>query len=243
MGMFDLFTAKPDTPPAAPAGEPTPPGAIPPPTVTGEPGQGTVPNLLPDSPAAGTVPDSPLAPYEKLWEDVPTDPNNPAPQATPPLEAGDVQKAVDKANFAPTVTPEQMQAITGGGEEAQAAFMGALNEVARKVMVQSTMVNNKLTEKAVQEALARQATELPGMLREQAVSDHLATTNPLFQNPAVAPVVEATKAQLLQKFPNATHAEITEMTQNYIIAMGESFAPQTVDSAEAGEDWAKFLQG
>ncbi len=81
------------------------------------------------------------------------------------------------------------------------------------------------------------------MLRQQGAANHLKETNPIFNNPAVAPVVQATQQQLLQKFPNATQAEITKMTQDYILAMGQAFAPAPAASPEAETemDWEKFL--
>jgi len=110
-------------------------------------------------------------------------------------------------------------------------------------MVQSTMVNNKVTEQAVERALTAHKATLPDMLRSGLVSDHAKNSNPLFDNPAVKPVIEATQERLLQKFPNATPAEITEMTQRFIMAMGQEFTPKdVVNDNSAGEtDWDAFM--
>jgi hypothetical protein len=252
MGMFDIFTN--NTPAPAPGADPaaplapapvTPPGStIPAPVDPAAPGQGVVPGSA-AVPAAATEPESPLDTFKDLWQPVPVDPNSPAPP-TPaaPLTAEQVQTAVSKASFTQAVTPEQMQAIGQGGEAAQQAFSAAMNSVAQQVMVQSTMVNNKLTEKAVATALAAQSAELPQMLREQQSTAHLNDTSKLFSNPAIQPVVQATQSQLLQKFPNATPAEITQMTQDYITAMGEQFAPKPASNpGESTTDWDLFTQG
>jgi hypothetical protein len=65
----------------------------------------------------------------------------------------------------------------------------------------------------------------------------------LFSNPAIKPVIDATQAQLLQKYPDATQAELTKMTQEYIVAMGAAFNPQTPasDLPAGEEDWSKFV--
>jgi len=118
-----------------------------------------------------------------------------------------------------------------------------MNAMVQKVMVQNTLVNEKLTAQAVAAAVKTHSANLPELLRQQAAVDHLKTSNPVFSHPAVKPVMEATQAQLLQKFPNATHAELTDMTQNFIIAMGESIAPKTTinDSSPNEIDWMAFM--
>jgi len=200
MSIFDIFSAAPkQQPPAQPnPPEPVQPGNIPQDMGKALPGNGVVP--------ANTETESPLAPFENLWEPTPTDPNAPPSELVPPapLKAEDVQAAVSKADFSKVITAEQLQAISEGGESAQQAFAQAMNAVAQQVMVQSTLVGNKLTEKAVEQALKAQESKIPGMLREQSTTSHLNDTNPLFQNPAVAPIIEVTKAQLLQKYPNST---------------------------------------
>ena len=80
------------------------------------------------------------------------------------------------------------------------------------------------------------------MLRTQSAANHLKDTNPIFSNPAIQPVIEATQQQLLSKFPNATPAEITAMTNNYILAMGEAFAPKPVTPVSKDTDWENFIQ-
>lgn len=250
MGIFDIFTN--NTPEAAPqqaAPQVAPvatPGNIPDAATTSAPqapataANGVVPEQVPPAQA---VPDSHLAEFNSLWETKPTDPNQPSNTPTP-LDAAAVQQAVAKTNFSQSITPDTLAAVAAGGEEAQQAFANAMNQVAQQVMVQSTMVNNKLTEKAIADALASQQTSMQEQVRQQAAADHLKTSNPLFSNPAVKPVIEATQAQLLQKFPNATAQELTDMTQNYITAMGAAFAPPTTVNDNAGPaqtDWDNFL--
>jgi len=243
MGMFDLFTQN-QSPAPAPApqqgGQPAPPGNIPAPANGAPPEQGVVPPEGGTQAGETNVPDSPLAPFEKLWEPVPNDPNAPEVTANQELKAEDVQKVMQNANFTPQISAEQQAAITAGGEGAQEAFNAAMNSVAQQVMVQATLVGNKLAEKQVEAAIEQKLSDIPQLLRDQGSAEHLKTANPLFDNPAVKPVVEATRQQLLQKFPNATHQEITTMTQDFILAMGESFAPKP--ETPAGEqDWTKFL--
>jgi hypothetical protein len=242
MGIFDIFQSPNNAAVAPPPaqGQPAVPGNIPPPADPAAPGQGVVPASAVAAPAVPAAPESPLDTFKDLWEPVPVDPNAVAPVVDVPLTAEQVQTAVAKANFSQAITPEQLAAIGQGGEAAQQAFSAAMNAVAQQVMVQSTMVNNKLTEKAVETALSKQSAEIPQMLRKQQSTAHLNDTSELFSNPAIQPVVQATQTQLLQKFPNATPAEITQMTQDYIQAMGEQFAPKPAANPN-DTDWGSFL--
>lgn len=236
MSVFDIFSAKPapaqqaapTTPaastqpaPAAPAKpeqstqqstqqlSPALPGNITTPTqpVTLETPV-TAPNgVVPAAEPNTVTPDAPLAQFATLWDTVP---NTEDPSAAPtPLSAETLQKTMANVNFAEAIAPETMTAITAGGEDAQKAFSAAMNTIARQVMVQSTLVNNKLTEQAIASAAQKYEANLPALLRSQTASDHLKTTNPLFSNPAIKPVIGAVQAALLQKHPNATPAELT----------------------------------
>ena len=162
------------------------PGNTTPPTNPADPGQGVVPANAAQPPGEPATPESPLDNFKDLWEANPVDPNAPAPKESQPLTAEQVQKAVSNSNFAAGISQEQLQAISAGGEEAQKAFSDALDTVAKQVMVQATMVNNKLTEKAVAEALEKQSAEIPQMLRKEQSTAHLNDTSELFSAPATS---------------------------------------------------------
>lgn len=220
------------------------PGNIPSPTVVADPNNPTAPVQEPVTPVTPEVVDnSPLAEFSKLWEDDPKKEGDTPPEPPAALKAEDVQKIVAKTDFSQAITPETLAAITAGGEDAAKAFAQAMNLVAQQVMVQSTMVNNKLTEQAVERALTAHKATLPDMLRSGLVADHAKNTNPLFANPAIKPVMEAVQSQLLSKFPDATPAEITDMAQRFVITIGQEFAPKEVvnDNSGVETDWDKFM--
>lgn len=251
--MFDIFTQTPAAPAAAPTAVPVPgqpvpgtpvePGMIPPGAGVTDPNNSTIPLTVTEPVVAEPdKPELPLDQFKTLWDDVPIDPNAPKPAVPAVLKAEDIQKAVANANFTQAITPEQLTAIGKGGEEAQQAFTEAMNLVAQQVMVQATLVGSKITNSAVAKAIELERDKIPQMLREQATTAHLTDTNPLFDNPAIKPIIEQTKAQLLAKNPSATPAEITQMTQDFILAMGEAFAPKVPDLAPGETDWTKFVE-
>ncbi len=241
--MSKLFGTQPAAAPVDPAAQ-----------VAVPPNQGNIPAaptvaLNPDgTPAVAAVPEvkdeSPLAPFANLWEDAPVDPNAPkAPAAYVPPTAEQVQASVAKADFTKNFTPEQLAAVTSGGEGSTEALLQLLNSVGQQSLAQSTMVNSQLNEKAMQAAIAAEVAKVPGLVRDQTVQAHLKDTNPLFTNPAIQPVIAATQQQLQAKFPNATPAEITTMTQDYIKSMSEAFAPKPVVSVGTGaDDWSNYLE-
>lgn len=259
MGIFDIFAQTP-TEPVAPVttttapvvpvvpGQPVPgapvePGNLPPDAGVTDPNNTTIPPITaaPVEPKP-TKPELPLDQFKTLWDDVPIDPNAPAPDEPIVLKAEDIQKAVANANFTQAITPEQLKAIGAGGEEATKAFGEAMNLVAQQVMVQATLVGSKITDNAVARAIEIERAKIPQMLREQATTAHLIDTNPIFDNPAIKPIIEQTKAQLLAKNPTATPEQITKMTQDFILAMGEAFAPKVPDLAPGETDWSKFVE-
>ena len=251
MAFMDIFRTTPAAPaatpaPAAPAtpapgnGQPVPPGNIP------NPADVTAQNQQQQQDATAMQqqqPETPLAQFEKLWETVPNPtPGTETPPATPALTAEVIGNALKNANFTAAIPAEHFAAISAGGDEAAVALQQIVQSVASTAITQSLLIGNKLQEKAISEALAKQAAEIPGLLRSQSTSDHLKNTNPVFNNPAIKPVVEATKQQLLQRFPNATPQEITQMTQDYIIAMGQAFAPAaTTDESGQAVDWNQYI--
>ena len=260
MGMFDIFTQAPAVPVAVPVpapiagqpvvpavpGQPVPgtpvePGNLPPGAGVTDPNNPTIPPVVAEPVVADPIkPELPLDQFKTLWDDVPIDPNAPPPDVPVVLKAEDIQKAVANANFTQAITPEQLTAIGAGGEEAQKAFGEAMNLVAQQVMVQATLVGSKITDNAVAKAIELERAKIPQMLRDQATTAHLTDTNPIFDNPAIKPIIETTKAQLLAKNPTATPEQITKMTQDFILAMGEAFAPKVPDLAPGETDWSKF---
>lgn len=231
-------------PVAAPVAAPTQQGNIPaaPTVVTNPDGTPVVPAVVPA--VSETKDETPLAAFKDLWETAPIDPNAPAaPAAYKPPTAEEIQKATAKADFTKNITPEQLAEVTAGGEGAGEALLKLLNTVGQQSLAQSTMVSAKLSEQALTAAIEAEVAKIPALVRAQTVQAHLKDTNPLFNNPAITPVIEATQERLQLKHPNATPAEITEMTQGFITAMGEHFAPKVTEpTGIAADDWSDYLE-
>lgn len=250
MSLLDrIFNPQPQQAPAntATPGAPANPGNMPPAATVSTADAGSAPNgTVPNPMDTGAMPsdDSPLAQYKELWDTAPIDSNAPSPASTAPqLTQENVSKVVGNVDFTKSVTPEALAAISAGGQEAVAALASVINAVGQQSLTQATLVSNKLAEQQLERALEAHDARLPELIRSSNVTSHLADTNPLFSNPAIKPVIEATQSQLQAKFPNATPAEITKMTGDYIRTMGEAFAPAPVVTSGTGEaNWDKYIQ-
>ena len=230
-------TSIPNTPTTVPASGPnTAPNAVVPADPNAPPGQ---------TPSDQNADQSPLAEFTALWDTKPVDPNAPAPVDPLAIDATQLQEHVAKINFAESVTPELLQKVTAGGEEAAGALLEALNSVARNVLAQSTLVSNKLAQRASTHEANAVQNSVQETIKKYQVTQNLSNANPLFDHPAVAPVIATVKEQLSVKHPAASPAQLTEMAQNFVMAMSNSFNPQQTPQtdAQAAEfpDFDKFM--
>lgn len=225
------------------------PGNIPPNTpATGETTTGAAPNgtIPPNTNAVPAGEKTPLDDFADLWKN-----ETPAEGAKPAgvfagVDPKKFMEAAGKIDFAKVVTPEQLQKISQGGEDAQKAFALAMNSVAQHVYAQSSFASTKMIDAALAKAKEGFMADLPKHIKKQQVNDSLRQENPIFSNPAVQPIISAMEAQLTVKYPNASASEITTMAKQYIEAVGTSFAPKpketAADKKAAKEtDWSTFL--
>jgi len=191
--------------------------------------------------AAAPKDDSPLAQFSSLWETKPNEVSNLNPAK--PLDAAALSQVMAKADFSKAVTPDMLAAITAGGEGAGTAFTQAMNSVVQQAMVQATLINEQLTAKAVQNAIAATEAKIPSLVRDQSSAAFLQDSNPLFSNPAIKPVIDATRTQLMNQFPSDTPSQIAQKLNNYVQAMGEAFNPAAPPPVTPDQvDWNKFLR-
>ena len=248
--LFGGNNSAPVAPVAPVANAPVQPGNLPPdggtpaPATPGTDVNGAIP---PIDPAAPTVPDSPLDQYKSLWEDVPTKEGE-LPATPAALDPTKLQDIISKADFTKALTQENLAKVAAGGEDAIAAVTAYIHSLDQQVVMQDTRASNKMTAQVVEAADAAYSASLPDLIRSQTTANALTKAKPVFQNPAVKPVIEAVQAQLARKNPDATADQLTEMAQSFVAVMGESFSPKpAADPSAPGApdtmDWAKFLNG
>lgn len=216
-----------------------------PPQMTTAASPGTSPNgVIPangaNPPEGGEV--SPLKKFADVWNTTPEDPNKPnGPQA---LTSDQMLEAASKVDFTKVIDQSMLQKITAGGEGAVEALAAILNKQSQTVYGQSTVVAQKLIEKAVSDAEARFAAQIPTLVKKQSLRESLGKDNPAFKDPAVAPLIQAIQAQLAEKHPGASVSELQELAQEYFTGAAEAFRPTrkpVVNPKDAPTDWESYL--
>lgn len=224
----------------------------------GQPGNmpANIPPMIQQGSADGQIPGaqgspqdqlkSPLGDFDKLWE--PVKPAEGAISDEPirfNIDANKVQQSARNIDFTKTITPALLEKINAGGEGAMAAVVQAMNEMGQTIFAQSMMAGTKVLETGLESSHQRISRTLPDTIKKQAVSSALRENNPLFSNPATAPMLQALETQLQAKFPTASAAEITEHARKYLVNFANEASKldpttqvQTKFAAGREEDWS-----
>lgn len=193
-----------------------------------------------------TPPATPMADFAKLWETVPTN-GAETKSIFANVDPQKVREAAGKLDFAQVVTPETLSKIQAGGADAATAFAEALNKVAQTVYAQSALTNTQLIERALAEHSNQFEAKIPGLLKKQTASEAVRGENKIFSDPSLAPVVGLIQTQLQAKYPEASAAELKDMTVKYFKQMSSVINPSESQStkgkngkADDGMDWEAF---
>lgn len=216
--IMDIFRPKPEPVAAAKPADPN----VSIPSDKTKVSDGTGPAAIP---AAGKGEASPLEGYAKLWEHAETD-GKPA-SLVPALTAdpAKLMAAAKTIDFSKAITPATLEAAAKG----DAVALGqAISEAAQAGYAQAASATTKILEAALTKQAETFKNEvMPEILRKHAVNSSLSADNPLFDNPAIAPMLAMAKDQLAIKYPNASAAEITKHAQ----AMMGGFAEALITSS------------
>lgn len=208
-----------------------------------DPSNPTVPAASMPAPAA-TAPEG-LDKFTDMWNIKPEDMPKPPESAFKGVTPEAVREIAGKTDFSKVVTPEMMAAISAGGEGAVAATLQAMNVMAQQTYAQSAEASMKLIDTALTKQRAEFQAELPNLIKSQSVSNNLRTSNPIFNHPAAAPILQTLATQLQLKNPTATPEQIQQQAQEYLVSFAGAANPQKQESQannKAGEpDWDKWL--
>jgi hypothetical protein len=219
-------------------------------TENGQQAQAAQPSMQPakvEAPAKEEV--SPLDGFKDLWSNPVQKEGDPKPFNPSQifnLDPNSMKEAVGKIDFASSVTPEQLQAISAGGEDAVKAFAQAMNSVAQTTMTMSTTAAAKMIEQAMTGASGALDSRVDRQVKLHQVSSQLQETNPALNHPAAAPILEGIKQQLVNKYPTASSAEITKLAGEYLsnfasLAAGKKEEAAQPTSPDQATDWMKYM--
>lgn len=231
--------------PAANAGQP---GNLPDQPLPTNAPQGTAGNIAPagtTDPASNSS-QSPLDAFKGLWETADTDNKNDQPIGFN-VDPQKLMEAASKVDFTKVIKPEDMAAITAGGEGAAQAFMRAMNSVTQNSYAQSALATSKIVEAALAQAQEKFEAKIPAYIKKQNLSNSLREENPALSHPAAAPILTALENQLTVKYPNATGAEIKKMATDYLTSFATAATPKKPEESNGSTggknevDWSTFL--
>lgn len=165
----------------------------------------------------GSTGRDPLTDFAKLWDDAPPDPKAPPKQDTylPVIDPKQLGEYFNTLDFTKSVTPEDLAAVTAGGESAAKALPQILNKSLRQAGLTLFTASRKMIEQALGTANERFSGNVPNLVRDVMTKDGLTSSNPMMQNPAYAPVVDAVRQRFQQQYPKATPSQIESAVNQY----------------------------
>lgn len=224
---------------------------LPNPALGATPAPQPTPNPAPaPAPVVPPSPTSELDKFTAMWQNATTSDGKPLPPVVDPLtqpifnfDPAKIQESASKMDFTTGIDPAVAQKALSGDVT---ALSDVINSAVRAAVVGMTLSNGRLINDAVVSNNQRVANSLPTHIRQTQLLDST-LDNPVFNHPAVQPLVTAMKQTEFQKNPNKPVAEIEAQVANYF--KGLAIALQATDPAnvsaaakvKSGEtDWLSY---
>jgi hypothetical protein len=204
---------------------------------------------VPAIPAAKTGTESPLDGYKDLWQKADTD-KQPTPVAPAmKVDPAKLSAAANNIDFTKSINADAL-AKAATGDAASLALV--INQAARAGLQHATAATATIVEAALaQQGKMFRENVLPDAIKAATISQSLGAENPVFEHPAVAPVLNLVKEQLQVKFPNASASEIASKAREYVGGMAGELvkasgkvitdAPKPAEATQGGTDWAAYF--
>lgn len=223
---------------------PSVPGAS---SSAGNNGSGAAPAAFPVVEAEGEK--SPLDGFAKLWE---IDPKQTGPKSLVPSINADPKAIMDASRKLDFTKALSEATLAGIAKSDPKAFLAGINEASQAAFAQAAgMTSNLLTQALTAQEKTFREDVMPDILRKHNVSNALRTDNPLFDNPAVKPVLTMVENQFSSKHPGASPQEITTLAKQYLSEFATeilgnagkvvSDAPKQDTRQRGTTDWGKFF--
>jgi len=204
------------------------------------------PSVNPEPSANPSVDVSPMEAFKDIWQngDSDTDVDDADFSSLFNIDPEKIQETVSNFDFTQSLDPAALDAISAGGEEAQKAFAASLNTVAKDVFSKAMLANGMLVKQALEKAQDKIDTRTSRNYQRLKASEELTSSNPLFKDPAVAPMIGAIQAQLHRKYPDASSSEIKQQAERYLLQFADVIrGPSTKDKdiTPTDSDFSNFL--
>jgi len=162
--------------------------------------------------ANGQEASSPLDAYKDIWDNMSNGQEDAGNVLT--FDRAKLAEVANKMDFTDSITPEQLSAIANGGEAAIKTLANVLNTTSRNAYLNSTETTSHLINNALNRTVENFTASLPQHIKKANVSQTMQQENPMYSDPAVAPVLQALENQLTAKYPNATAKKLRSTQKN-----------------------------
>lgn len=172
---------------------------------------------LPAIPKAGEGDKSPLANFEKLFTVEKSDVAQTSLKPNFKLDQKEIMANAKNIDFAGNVSQAAKDAATKGDYSLMINESGQFG-FANAAMLTGTMLENALAK--MTDTFEKQV--LPERLKQHDIRNQLGAANPMFDNPAVRPLINMVENQFRTKNPTASATEITNLAKQYVTEMSEA---------------------
>ena len=191
---------------------------------------------------------SPLESFKDIWQSdtAETEQDDADLSSLFSIDPEKINSTVSNIDFTKSLDPQVLESIAAGGEDAQKAFVASLNSVARDVFSQSMLANGMLVKQALTKAQDKIDARTSRNYNRLKASEAITSSNPLFKDPAVAPMVSAIQEQLHKKYPEADSESIKQQAEDYLLKFadvirGPSDRARQEESTAKETDFSNFL--
>lgn len=167
---------------------------------------------------------------QSLWENDPVDPNAPKDQDTgylPKIDPAQLQATIGKMDFTKGIKPEQLQAITAGGEGATQAVLQIVNQAGQQNALTMFSAASKMIEQALTTAESRFAARMPGQVRDTLASTNLSESNLAAKDPRFGHLVESVRNRISDKYPKLNAKQVEFYVNKHFADLRDTLTPKS----------------
>lgn len=227
-----------------PQPQPNPNDRVPQNNPGGDPNNGVPPNNSSQPTKDPII--SQLDQFGDLWKTPAVDPKAPVDPLTQPLLSYDPAKFATEArkmNFTQGLDPALITKALGGDAQ---ALMDVINHSTQNAFISASQLSTNLVEGAAKTNNSRLEPRFEKQFKEFMLTQSR-TEDPVMQHPAVAPMLDLAKRQLLSQHPDWNAQQVHQAAEQYVTEFATAFtgnknrkAEQVNSNVDDPQDFSKW---
>lgn len=149
------------------------------------------------------------------------------------LDQEGIKKFVGGINFTKDIPQELMQAASSGD---MGALIQIINGVGQSALAQSLHFNGHVVNESLNSGFSQFNSSLESKFKDYSSKDRLYSSEDakVLSHPAIQPLVETARRQILQNNPAATSAEVQQQLVSYFKEVSSAINPSQQQSQQTG---------